>query len=331
VGIDSLPLTAANITNVASNGTTVTFTATNNFSAGQIVQITGLAGSAYNLANATIASANANSFTVTSNAARTAAITAITSNGTSITYTANNNFSAGDTVTVSGVLNGGASMPDYNLVNAVIASANSTSFTINSSVGKTAGITALTRASQSITLTTGAVASVWNTSETATVIGLRSTLAGFTSGVNVARIETTTASTSLAYSVATGNSAAITRFSRNGSVVTFTANNTFSVGEYVTVSGATGTIGTNYNFSAIRVDTATSTSFSVTSPLTLAITAVTNVSSTKSRYTSSSPTGYLSVGDSVTVTGFATDCKYRHCRHRNFRYCDGERLFDSYE
>ncbi|MSY87077.1 MAG: hypothetical protein F2652_01700, partial [Actinobacteria bacterium] len=309
VGIDTLPLTPANITNVTSNGSTVTFTAANNFSTGQIVQITGLPGSAYNLANATIASANASSFTVTSNAARTAAITGITSNGTSITYTANNSFAAGDTVTITGVVtSGSASISDYNLVNAVIASATSTTFTINSSVGKTAGITALTRASQTITLTTGALASLWNTTETATVIGLRSTLAGFTSGVNVARIETTTAATSMAFSVATGINAAITRYSRNGSVVTFTANNTFTVGEYVTIAGATGTIGANYNISTIRVDTATSTSFSVTSPLTLAITAVTKDTPAvgKSRYASTTAINYLSVGDSVTVTGFAT-------------------------
>jgi hypothetical protein len=55
----------ATITNVSGNGTTVTFTAVNGFAGGQLVSITGVYPDVYNFTNATIASANANQFTVT--------------------------------------------------------------------------------------------------------------------------------------------------------------------------------------------------------------------------------------------------------------------------
>ena len=55
----------ATITNISGNGTTVTFTATNGFTAGQLVSITGAYPDIYNFTNATIATANANQFTVT--------------------------------------------------------------------------------------------------------------------------------------------------------------------------------------------------------------------------------------------------------------------------
>jgi hypothetical protein len=53
------------ITNVVGNGTTVTYTAENGFSAGQTVYIEGIMPSQYNLGNVTIASRNATQFTVT--------------------------------------------------------------------------------------------------------------------------------------------------------------------------------------------------------------------------------------------------------------------------
>lgn len=58
----------AEITNITANGTTVTFTASNGFTAGQIVSIDGVLPSQYNLQNVTIAAANATLFTVTNGA-----------------------------------------------------------------------------------------------------------------------------------------------------------------------------------------------------------------------------------------------------------------------
>ena len=67
----------ATVTAASSNGTTVTYTASNRFSAGQIVTITGLSTSAFNLANVTIASATTQQFTVTNPATGTAVTGAV--------------------------------------------------------------------------------------------------------------------------------------------------------------------------------------------------------------------------------------------------------------
>ena len=56
------------VTAASGNGTTVTYTSQNKLSAGDVVNITGLTASAYNLTSATVASANALKFTVTNSA-----------------------------------------------------------------------------------------------------------------------------------------------------------------------------------------------------------------------------------------------------------------------
>lgn len=62
----------ATVTAASANGTTVTYTAGNRFSAGQVVSITGLSTTAFNLSNVTIASATTTQFTVTNAATGTA-------------------------------------------------------------------------------------------------------------------------------------------------------------------------------------------------------------------------------------------------------------------
>jgi len=62
------------VTAASGNGTTVTYTSQNELSAGDVVNITGLTASAYNLSSATVATANALGFTVT-NAANAGLIT----------------------------------------------------------------------------------------------------------------------------------------------------------------------------------------------------------------------------------------------------------------
>jgi hypothetical protein len=57
-----------------------------------------------------------------------ATITNVTANGSAISYTANNTFQIGDTVTITGT-----NVLAFNIVDAVVASATSTSFTVNSS------------------------------------------------------------------------------------------------------------------------------------------------------------------------------------------------------
>lgn len=58
----------AAITNIVGNGTTVTFTANNGLTPGQIVSIDGVIPSQYNLQNVTVATATATQFTVTNGA-----------------------------------------------------------------------------------------------------------------------------------------------------------------------------------------------------------------------------------------------------------------------
>jgi hypothetical protein len=54
-----------NVTAVKGDGTTITYTAQNNLAVGDAVNITGLGNGAFNLSNATVATANATTFTVT--------------------------------------------------------------------------------------------------------------------------------------------------------------------------------------------------------------------------------------------------------------------------
>ena len=63
--------TAATITNVTTSAGTITYTAANSFSNGQIVTITGVAPQVYNLVNATIATASGTNFTITNAATGT--------------------------------------------------------------------------------------------------------------------------------------------------------------------------------------------------------------------------------------------------------------------
>jgi len=62
------------VTSAEGNGTTVTYTAFNFLAPGEVVNITGLSAGAYNLSNATVATANQQRFTVT-NAANAGLIT----------------------------------------------------------------------------------------------------------------------------------------------------------------------------------------------------------------------------------------------------------------
>ena len=60
--------TTFTVTNVSGSGTTVTYTAANTLSAGSVVTITGVTPAAYNLTQATVASATSTQFTVTNSA-----------------------------------------------------------------------------------------------------------------------------------------------------------------------------------------------------------------------------------------------------------------------
>ena len=86
------------VTAATGNGTTVTYTSQNKLAAGDTVNITGLYTSAFNLSSATVATANATSFTVTS-----AVGSGVTNTGQYAKVEATNAAASGDGAFVSGV------------------------------------------------------------------------------------------------------------------------------------------------------------------------------------------------------------------------------------
>jgi hypothetical protein len=69
--LSSVDIRSANITGAVGNGTTITYTADNNFSVGQTIKITGISPSQYNISSATVATATSSQFTVTNSATGT--------------------------------------------------------------------------------------------------------------------------------------------------------------------------------------------------------------------------------------------------------------------
>lgn len=118
------------LTDISGNGSVITFTGNNDFVAGQQVSITGSNVSAFNLTNATVASATASAFTVNGTASQTYTIASLTTTGSAVTYTstANHGFAADQLVVVAGCTPSG-----YNTAatGARITSRTNTTFTID--------------------------------------------------------------------------------------------------------------------------------------------------------------------------------------------------------
>jgi len=97
-GTGTTTTTTATVTAASATSGTVTYTATNTFSVGQTVSITGLSTTAFNLTNVTIATASGSQFTVTSaatgtavtGASATATVTVTTASNPVFTITATN-------------------------------------------------------------------------------------------------------------------------------------------------------------------------------------------------------------------------------------------------
>lgn len=119
------PKITATVTNVTTNGTTLTVSANNAFIAGESVTITGVTPNSFNITG-TIESSTSTQFTIASTVGN-ATITNATANGTTMTITANNNFQAGNSVTITGV------NPSVFNITGIISTATSTQFTIQTS------------------------------------------------------------------------------------------------------------------------------------------------------------------------------------------------------
>lgn len=74
------------ITNITGNGTTVTYTCRNNFSAGDKISIIGVKPSQYNLTNVTVATASTTQFTITNSATGTYTLGSGAPKGSAFTY-----------------------------------------------------------------------------------------------------------------------------------------------------------------------------------------------------------------------------------------------------
>ena len=229
-------LTATVTAASAANGV-VTYTAANTFAVGEVVSITGLSTAAFNLTNVVITNVSSTLFRVSNPATGTAvsgasgvatvvesgvlvptSLTGTTASGAVLTsgtftsasyttatgvllFTVPNTFNAGQTVTISGVTGGGAAA--FNLTNAIIASATSSNFTVNTAIGQ---------GSQAATDSTG-TATVTIPALTVTSGGLR---------VNAGSTRTTATITGGSYTTATG-------------VYSYTVANSFTPGQVVTV------------------------------------------------------------------------------------------------
>lgn len=136
----------SDVTAAVGDGTTVTYTANNDFSAGQSVSITGLeiaSGDSLDLSDVTVESASPTQFTVASSVVGTAlvptaSVTAASGDGTTVTYTADNAFSPGQRVSIAGL--GVASGASLDLSDVTVATATPTQFTVtNTTVGTSSG------------------------------------------------------------------------------------------------------------------------------------------------------------------------------------------------
>ena len=134
----------------------ITYTANNTFSVGDLITVSGLTtttGASLNITGMTVATASPTQFTVLNGTvgiatSRTATVTAASNaivNGSNIvTYTANNTFVAGETVSISNITGTTA----FNLTNVKINTATATQFTVLDAASGTSVANQTARATQ---------------------------------------------------------------------------------------------------------------------------------------------------------------------------------------
>jgi len=281
-------VTGASVSGSATTPTTVTYTTIHPFVVGQLVTITGLSNSVYNISGviATVTAGTSFTLVVPSSVVpnttatlttqtgtatvyyNTSTLTAASGNGTTVTYTGTNTFVVGQLVSILGFTG-----TTFNLSNALVATASSTQFTVTAPISGTATIANPVKGASAVAWYLGTITTVTAASASGT--------------------------TAVSYTANTGSTATVTAASNatvNGvNVVTYVANNTFNPGNTVSISGITGT--TAYNLSNVSILNATPTQFTVQNAASG--TAVTGQSATA---TASS----LIVGQPVNVTGLAT-------------------------
>ena len=284
---------ASSVTAASGSGTIQTYTAGNSFQAGQTVSVTGMTPTGYNVTNATILTANATTFTVegtttgassgtgTATIGFTASVTAATatttSGITSITYTASNNYVAGQLLRqVTGLSPSG-----FNVTNLRITSASPTQFVValpagTSLSGSSTGTgTALVGLTRQIVFDDG----FYDTLAIAEYLtqNIQSVMPGFQAFVNdlnddqiacLPPIDSGLTTYQFYFDPVTNPvvyGSLVTAASGSGTVVTYTcasASSAFTVGQSVTVTGLNTTTGASLNLTG-TIATVSTTDFTI--------------------------------------------------------------------
>jgi hypothetical protein len=177
------------VTAASGNGTTVTYTSQNFLAAGATVNITGLTASAYNLSGATVASANATSFTVT-NSANAGVITGQIGKVQSTTAASAADGVGIGNIVVPNVLGATTAVALDALKDAGYETANITTATAATNAAKTVTAASRTAGSTEVSITaTGAVA--------AYPVGTKITVASVDASVNGTYVVTGNSSTNV--------------------------------------------------------------------------------------------------------------------------------------
>jgi hypothetical protein len=201
------------VTAATGNGTTVTYTAQNNLQAGEVVNITGLTASAYNLSSATVASANALSFTVT-NSANAGEITGQWYGKVESTTAASAADGAGIAyIVVPSVLGKTTALALDALKDAGYEAANITTATAATNAAKTVTAIARTAGSTTMVFTASGAGAAYGVGTKVTVSGFSNTDA-FLNGTY-----TVTANATNTFSVTTAETTVVALTEKSGSVV----------------------------------------------------------------------------------------------------------------
>lgn len=255
------------ITSITTSGTTKTVntSAAHNFVPGQNVWITGTSNSNLNNSSVTtVLTPTTTSFTYvgpdsTSTASDTVTtVTAATLASGTYTFTSTNTYSAGETVTISGVNS------NYNITGTIVT-ANGTQFTMNgtgsaNAWSKVVDVTAAIGFSNSVSFTT--TNNAFQSGDTVTIAGLS---AGFNlNNVTIASAGLTnfTVTTNTLSGQSWNKTSTVSAAISNGTVVTYTvpSGHSISNGSVISITGTSSA----FNLSSQLVTGTTATSFSVT-------------------------------------------------------------------
>jgi hypothetical protein len=312
VGPDSASTASDTVTTVTAAALasgTYTFTSVNTYSPGETVTISGV-NSNYNITG-TVVTANGTQFTMVGSGSsntwnKVVDVTSATGLSSYVTYgTTNNQFSAGDTVTIAGLSTA------FNLTGVTIASAGPTGFTVatntlsGQSLNKTSTVSAAISTGTVVTYTVPSGHSVSNGS----VISITGTSSAFNLSSRTVTGTTPTSFTvsgSVPAASTWDNAWEISSAEISEGQITYTTSSThqLTVGGLATISNASSP----YNITNVAITSASGTTFTVSTANSavawknkLRIESATGNGSVIT-YTTSNPHGFYN-GQYVTVSG----------------------------